>query len=553
MLLTFLFILFRATFESQIILIHLTGLHMDNQDIPTDIPDAPLNILDIPTDILGVILSPDLIDDLGCTMIVFTCKDLARIVRGQYPILAKKEVCSRSVGFGLDSILTWAYDMGCPLTTETFAWATNVGDTQILEWLRLKECPADANAFTRAARAPDNIETLEWLKARDYPCDSTAFSNAAACGRIDALEWLEKNDAPRILVDASHRAIIGGHFDVVLWLYARGCGFNGVSFMYAAKYNHLDIIEWLMERNCARGSEVCAHIAGHGHLELLGKMRAQGYPWDYTVYINALKNNHLNVFEWAYKNGCPVSTEVCAYFAREGNLAMLKFLRDPTTSVFPRTAFPWDANTFEAAACVGRIDIFEWLRDHGCPWDEETLDNATYHGPLESVKWLYERGCPLSEDAFFNALYKYDVELLEYLVEEGCPYDYARILREKGDLNTDAVRWVFTHLNPDRDASPPGPAVHLDIQKHMQLANNYVDEGMIACIYASSMGHLATLLLVERVHRHYDIIRDCSAEQGHLHIIRWLVDENQSVSAARIPAETRGHTHVIDWLDSIGQ
>lgn len=48
-----------------------------------------------------------------------------------------------------------------------------------------------------------------------------------------------------------------------------------------------------------------------------------------------------------------------------------------------------------AAACLGKLDVLQYLQQEGCQWDANTCIGAARHGLLEVLKWARSRGCRL--------------------------------------------------------------------------------------------------------------------------------------------------------------
>lgn len=50
---------------------------------------------------------------------------------------------------------------------------------------------------------------------------------------------------------------------------------------------------------------ICNMAATHGQLSVLKWAREHNYPWDAWVRVNAFMGGHIDVLNWAKKNGCP--------------------------------------------------------------------------------------------------------------------------------------------------------------------------------------------------------------------------------------------------------
>eukprot|EP00611_Tribonema_gayanum_P006610 TRINITY_DN1588_c0_g3_i1.p1 TRINITY_DN1588_c0_g3~~TRINITY_DN1588_c0_g3_i1.p1 ORF type:complete len:113 (+),score=11.93 TRINITY_DN1588_c0_g3_i1:53-391(+) len=89
--------------------------------------------------------------------------------------------------------------------------------------------------------------------------------------------------------------------------------------MCAGRAGDLDILQWLRAQGCPWDGRICAEAVVNGHLELLQWARANGCPWngenlmtlDFLVWVDGTCSkslvNALSAVEWALANGCPCS------------------------------------------------------------------------------------------------------------------------------------------------------------------------------------------------------------------------------------------------------
>lgn len=49
---------------------------------------------------------------------------------------------------------------------------------------------------------------------------------------------------------------------------------------------------------------------------------------------------------------------------------------------------PWDEMTCAAASMNGHLDILQWAIKNGCPWDTNTFIYAVMNGHLHILKWI---------------------------------------------------------------------------------------------------------------------------------------------------------------------
>jgi hypothetical protein len=95
---------------------------------------------------------------------------------------------------------------------------------------------------------------------------------------------------------------------------------------------------------------------------------------------------HLEVLQWARRNGCPWDERTCYWAAKGGHLEVLQWAR--------LNKCPWDKRTCSDAAYQGHLEVLQWARLNGCPWTERTGACAAKGGHLEMLQWARLNGCP---------------------------------------------------------------------------------------------------------------------------------------------------------------
>ena len=161
-------------------------------------------------------------------------------------------------------------------------------------------------------------------------------------------------------------AAFEGHFHVVKWAHEQGCPIDENAFLYAVWGNHIDIMDYLKEY-------------GHQHL-----------TEETCLHSFDMKDpeTEFKTIQWLRRQNPPC---------------------------------PWDAQTFQAAACSGHIPTLEWLRGNGCPWDKEACSMAARWGHLHVLKWLRENGCEWDCNVITYAIKYGHGEVEEWAKNNGCP------------------------------------------------------------------------------------------------------------------------------------
>ena len=144
------------------------------------------------------------------------------------------------------------------------------------------------------------------------------------------------------------------------------------------------------------GEEMCMYAAGDGDLRILKWLRQHGARWNEYTLMDAAACGHLDVMQYAIENGCPMNATVSYPTAEAGwmgydeddSLETLKFLH--------KHGCPFDAGTCSKAVLSGKLEKLVWLRSPpiNCPWDAGTTQNALYYCKWDMLKFALDNGCP---------------------------------------------------------------------------------------------------------------------------------------------------------------
>ncbi len=170
------------------------------------------------------------------------------------------------------------------------------------------------------------------------------------------------------------------------------------------EYGNLDMFKYAYKDGCLFDSEKCSYMAaGEGHLHCLKWLYENGSDFD-DIYLcaKAARYGHLDCLKYIFPH---LSVHVC----RCGNMDIGVLLHTETICKY--------------ASSGGNLDCLKWLRENGCDWNEQTCSYAAYNGHLDCLKWARENGCPWDEHTCSDAALNGHLDCLEWAKENGCPYD----------------------------------------------------------------------------------------------------------------------------------
>jgi hypothetical protein len=334
-----------------------------------------------------------------------------------------------------------------------------------------------------------------------------------------------------------------GDLQLLKCLYDSGCPCDYSASGSAVKAGHENILRWMMKNDLpiAR-SLLCSSAVDGGHFILLKKLRMEGFEWGRTLY-SAVKNGHLNIFEWALKNGCSWSCEYminCVCIASEyGELKFLIWLAENN--------YDFDKNTAVIEATInGQVNIvqyflktdIEWMEKIGCILIiEHILFLSSRNDMVDILEWIKnEFGINVFQtvDYYSVAIKNECVAVIKWLLKNNISTDIISVSYNVAFFSYDLLNWIKSHCDNDNKKS------------------NFIDD-LIECIemdnlendwlnIAGKYGHIH--ILEQACYSAYDIYSSVYNENKILAIYRIAVEydyENILNILETITEESRYH------------
>lgn len=153
--------------------------------------DLPLNILDLPGDIIGVIICPESIGEICCTMMYLTSKRASTVMNKKY-VLRPSRICEGAASAGHLGILKWGRNCALDCDKQVATAAAAAGHMHIIKYLQKVEVPTDNPKMVAAAALNGHLNVVETLGT--YGCwGRDAYYNAAEGGHVEILSYLYGN------------------------------------------------------------------------------------------------------------------------------------------------------------------------------------------------------------------------------------------------------------------------------------------------------------------------------------------------------------------------
>eukprot|EP00158_Paraphelidium_tribonemae_P007744 Partr_v1_DN28349_c0_g1_i1_m78775 putative Ankyrin Repeat Protein len=335
--------------------------------------------------------------------------------------------CSAAKSLDVVKIL---FEFGFQCGRRVISNAAKRNDLPAVEWMLASGFPVSSHSFYAAAKH-GNIIMLDSLSFNNDGIRAKVARNlcadAAAVGNIKTLEWAHNPPQCQCNGRVFAGAIDNGHVDVLKWAKNSGIEIPDVVDMNtAAERGYLDILKWLFDNGVVVTKSVCEFSAFGGHIQILEWMQTIKVMCDSSVYAGALISDSQDIVQWALDNHIPVdiSSRDCAKIGAAGSIKALEWLNDQGVSC--------GQEAISAAFNNGHLNVLNWAERQGyimsfAYWD---LVFAARNGYPQSIEWAHSRGFTYEREtivtlaafghlALVKATFKLikDVEIKRFIVQ----------------------------------------------------------------------------------------------------------------------------------------
>jgi hypothetical protein len=266
-----------------------------------------------------------------------------------------------------------------------------------------------------------------------------------------------------------------------------------------------------------------------------------------------------------------LATEISYYAAKEGNLEVLKWLKDQgrhLTTPPPRrkkgasghvgddAGCKWHDHACAVAAEHAHLATLQWLHEQGAPWQlEDICDHAAHGGSTAVLAYLKQQRCDFSPSTLTCAARRGHLGACQYLVAEQCPSDEKACTEAANGGHMQIVRLLHEsgcpwHPGNLRRLAAEAGSVELLQYLKQQGCTSTKDVMKIAAERGHT--HICQYLHAEQSRWHP---RACinAAQAGHVDTLRWLHEQGcpWSIEAVRFAAVVSGHLPVISYVLSV--
>lgn len=193
-----------------------------------------------------------------------------------------------------------------------------------------------------------------------------------------------------------------------------------------------------------------------------------------NIFRRVVEFGNLNFLKYLIeKEKFPPTTSLIRHASYYGHLHIIKYLVEEKNTEIP-------TNSDYVAATENHFDVVKYLIEHGAEISESTIVIVAQKGNMEMVRYLIGKGAKINENAVEMAVLNKHYDIVEYLIEKGARISYPteKLIIKSG--NMDLLKLIIKKL----------------AQQNTDLTDDAVE---------------------------------IAAESGNLEIVKYLIDEKQSL------------------------
>ena len=221
----------------------------------------------------------------------------------------------------------------------------------------------------------------------------------------------------------SKKAATTGNLPVLQFLFSNKCPIH--RFVYQGQGIHRFFYQRQDRKN---RDDLFTFVLQIGHIHVLQWLYEMGeYPkkinagvktaeWAEDTLPRAIKSGRLDIVQWLFEHGCTLTGQECQEATKHGQLDILQWLF--------RIHCPCDEDCFKVAVENGHLEVIQWLHGHGySPMKEDLyMEIAVFKESVEVMEWLHANGFPYGARVFFNAAFYGRLRAVQWLLDHDCPY-----------------------------------------------------------------------------------------------------------------------------------
>jgi hypothetical protein len=242
----------------------------------------------------------------------------------------------------------------------------------------------------------------------------------------------------------------------------------------------------------------------------------------------------------------------CYGAAKVGNLAILRWMK---------LHYKFDSGVTAYAARGNQFNVLKWLRKYEAPWDFLTTAYAAKSGNIKMLKWCLDNGCKINEYSIQLSASKGHFNIVKFLYKKYLGDNYYHNIGASGNL--EIVEWIIGKLS--RYESKlfyqiiyGGAAENGKLHVLKWLKNNNVkgyNKNKWICKNAAIGNQLDCLKWARENGNPWNNAEMCkiAARNGNLEMFEWLIS-NGCIYSGEVSKEAAnyGNLNILEWIKEKG-
>lgn len=280
---------------------------------------------------------------------------------------------------------------------------------------------------------------------------------------IGDLKNLQKE--PRLHNRTACAAALGGHLNILEWLYQKNAPMNKV-MKAASKTDQIHILEWGILHGLNLNHKCMIGAVESGSIQTMQWLHEHGVNITCECYIRV--NRDLEKAEWLYANNCICTHKECRalldHFIENNNLSMINWLYEHGANM---------QNTVKLAAQTNNTEVLEWCIRKAFVISPAEINIVGKHCDFYIFKEMVTHGAPIEEighHVAYRFAYEGNLDALEWLKENKISTKKALTGALSGK-NWTSILWSLENLSIDKTKVLPKAIRYTNIKLVTMLYN----------------------------------------------------------------------------------
>lgn len=317
-----------------------------------------------------------------------------------------------------------------------------------------------------------------------------------------------------------------------------------------AKAGYMGLIAWACENGCTLDVRACNYAAENGNLALLKYLRESRSPWSSETCVLAAKSGCTKTFLWVLNNDCNWSFEAVSIAAELGHLDILKCAKE--IGFLTRDSIHYCDRATQRA----QREVLEWAEENGFEWSTRAIEGMWLSGDLDFIEWVTKRYPPASQITFNAVSYvaaKGDIKLLQYLQSHGAQLGEFAMVMAATENQFECVKWLR------EQGCPFGRTCEVSaIRGNFEILKWAIDNGAelnpFVCSGIATHGNLELLKWAREIGCPWDV-KTCSqaALSGNFELLQWVRENGcEWDKFTAVKAAMSGNIAMFKWVIKSG-